>query len=200
MGYCRRELTVPKSAFSFYPKVQSHLKSAYICLDGQRCDWCNGYLGDGTYVGSDVILLEQKYYILGLFCSRRCVNQAHADDYRGNGRLVHVEGNSDCFITTAVCSTLNKGDDCAELTSFRQFRDGWLTNDDGGQVLIQEYYQIAPQIVRAIDAKDNASVIYTEIWEEYLSPALTALQAADNQSTKDIYVEMVRTLQAEYLR
>ncbi|MEI3130320.1 MAG: hypothetical protein V8S89_05780 [Oscillospiraceae bacterium] len=32
-----------------------------------------------------------------------------------------------CFITTAVCEAEGKPDDCAELTAFRRFRDGWLS-------------------------------------------------------------------------
>ena len=31
-----------------------------------------------------------------------------------------------CFITTAVCESEGKPDDCAELTAFRAFRDGYL--------------------------------------------------------------------------
>lgn len=31
-----------------------------------------------------------------------------------------------CFITTAVCEAEGKPDDCAELTAFRAFRDGYL--------------------------------------------------------------------------
>ena len=169
----------------------------YICLDGARCDWCGGYLRDWYY--GDLTTYSGKYHIQGVFCSPRCESQASSDLYSGDAYLVYGYSSGGCFITTAVCSTLDKGDDCAELTSFRQFRDGWLTNDAGGQALIEEYYQIAPQIVRAIDAETTSSDIYAGIWEEYLTPALTALQAADNQTAKDIYVDMVRDLQETYL-
>lgn len=37
-----------------------------------------------------------------------------------------------CFITTAVCRSLKKGDSCEELQAFRNFRDGWLAASVGG--------------------------------------------------------------------
>ena len=52
-----------------------------------------------------------------------------------------------CFITTAVCEAEGKPDDCAELTAFRRFRDGWLSQQPDGPALIEEYYEIAPAIV-----------------------------------------------------
>ena len=55
-----------------------------------------------------------------------------------------------CFITTAVCQELGKPDNCAELTAFRAFRDGYLASQPDGEALIHEYYNIAPGIVTCI--------------------------------------------------
>ena len=41
-----------------------------------------------------------------------------------------------CFITTAVCQELGKPDNCAELTAFRAFRDGYLASQPDGEALI----------------------------------------------------------------
>ena len=49
-----------------------------------------------------------------------------------------------CFITTATCAYEGKADDCYELSSFRAFRDGWLS-ENGGEALIREYYELAPE-------------------------------------------------------
>ena len=174
-------------------------QNRYVCLDDKRCNWCGGYLPRGQWLyGYQYTNYENYACVRGLWCSRRCMSQADDDGYEGEGYYLYGSSGG-CFITTAVCSTLDKGDDCAELTSFRQFRDGWLTNDDGGQALIEEYYQIAPQIVAAIDTQATSNDIYAGIWEAYLQPAFTALQASDNQSAKDIYVNMVRDLQETYL-
>ena len=53
-----------------------------------------------------------------------------------------------CYITTAVCQSLNKGDNCEELVLLRGYRDGYLMGLPGGQRVIQEYYDVAPTIVK----------------------------------------------------
>lgn len=61
-----------------------------------------------------------------------------------------------CFITTAVCDSFGKADDCYELTAFRNFRDKWLVNQADGKNLIAEYYNIAPKIVEKINSLSNS--------------------------------------------
>ena len=105
---------------------------------------------------------------------------------------------SGCFITTAVCGTFNKPDDCYELTSFRNFRDNWLVNQPDGASLVQEYYRIAPGIVERINALADAKNIYMSIWQEYLKPCLTCIEDGNMQKCKEIYVDMVRNLQKKF--
>ena len=106
--------------------------------------------------------------------------------------------NDSCFITTAVCGSLQKPDDCYELTSFRTFRDGWLSAQPDGAALIDEYYAVAPPIVRAIDALPDAKEIYRGIWDKYLAPCLVMLEAKNMRGCKETYVKMVRDLQARF--
>ena len=65
-----------------------------------------------------------------------------------------------CFITTAVCQELGKPDDCAELTAFRAFRDGYLAAQPDGEALIREYYNIAPGIVTCINTCSDRHASY----------------------------------------
>ena len=104
-----------------------------------------------------------------------------------------------CFITTATCSFEGKPDDCAELTAFRRFRDGWLKNSDGGEAMIREYYEIAPAIVACIEYCDNPAVRYGEIRERWLSPCYQALQDDRPADCRKSYIDMVQTLKARYL-
>ena len=104
-----------------------------------------------------------------------------------------------CFITTAVFSTFGKPDDCAELTAFRNFRDGWLMNQPDGKKLVEEYYSIAPEIVRQIDSRTDSQKIYRAVWDEFLSPCLEFIERGENLSCKRKYVEMVRRLQQEFI-
>ena len=102
-----------------------------------------------------------------------------------------------CFITTAVCAHEGKSDDCAELTAFRAFRDGWLTEHGGGE-LIAEYYDKAPGIVACIELCDDPRRRYEEIRSRWLSPCYRALQEGRYEDCRDSYVAMVRTLEKRY--
>lgn len=104
-----------------------------------------------------------------------------------------------CFITTAVCMDEGKADDCAELTAFRNFRDGYLQSCPDGTDLIEEYYRIAPDIVLEIEKSADPSARYAEIRRDYLQPCYEDLQADRLQACKLRYTQMVRTLQKEYL-
>ena len=106
--------------------------------------------------------------------------------------------NSGCFITTAVCENFGKPDDCFELTTFRNFRDGWLTAQPDGKNLIAEYYAIAPQIVANINRATNPAKIYKTIREKYLEPCLNFIMRGDNLSCKKKYIEMVTELKKIY--
>ena len=104
-----------------------------------------------------------------------------------------------CFITTAVCLREGKPDDCAELTAFRAFRDGYLRACPDGPALIDEYYDIAPGIVLRIDLSRDREARYDAIRENWLEPCYADLRAGNLHSCKERYVEMVRSLEKEYL-
>ena len=46
-----------------------------------------------------------------------------------------------CYITTAVCETFGKPDNCYELNLFRTFRDTYLASSTEGEAVIDEYYK-----------------------------------------------------------
>ena len=104
-----------------------------------------------------------------------------------------------CFITTAVCQSRGLPDDCAELTAFRAFRDGYLRACPDGAALIDEYYNIAPGIVACIDICGDRSARYDAIRADYLDPCYRDLQAGKLEDCKNRYVRMVRALEKEYL-
>ena len=109
------------------------------------------------------------------------------------------EDDDDCFITTAVCNSLDKGDSCLELNAFRNFRDVWLKKQKDGLSLIWEYYQIAPQIVKIINQQTDSKKIYTEIWVNYLAECLKLLHNKNYNECKNMYIRMVNDLKKKYL-
>ncbi|MCD7817841.1 MAG: hypothetical protein LUH07_02160 [Lachnospiraceae bacterium] len=103
-----------------------------------------------------------------------------------------------CYITTAVCRTFEKSDDCYELTLLRDYRDTYLADSPGGSELIQEYYDVAPTIVKHIDQQPNSGEIYRSIWDEWLSPCISMIETGQKEACRDHYIDMVHTLQKKY--
>lgn len=103
-----------------------------------------------------------------------------------------------CYITTAVCETFQKPDDCYELTLLRDYRDGYLAGLPEGERVIKAYYDVAPTIVKHINKREDSCEIYEGIWEKYLAPCISMIEAGQDEACKDLYIEMVETLQKEY--
>ena len=67
-----------------------------------------------------------------------------------------------------------------------------------GEELIQEYYNLAPTIVKHIGKKPERKEIYAGIWETYLKPCMRMIEEGKNEECKDLYIRMVRDLQKKY--
>lgn len=105
-----------------------------------------------------------------------------------------------CYITTAVCESLNKPDDCYELTLFRNYRDFYLMEQENGLELIREYYDKAPTIVKRIDKHRDSKKIYRGLWKNYLFYCVRYIEEGDNEKCLDLYRQMVRELIEHYFK
>lgn len=104
-----------------------------------------------------------------------------------------------CYITTAVCESLDKPDDCYELTTLRDYRDNYLLSEGPeGKAIVEEYYNIAPTIVKHINRREDHKQIYEQLWQEYLSPCITLIEDDKKEQCKEVYSSMVRRLQEQY--
>jgi len=99
-----------------------------------------------------------------------------------------------CYITTAVCDSLGKADDCYELSVLRKYRDEWLTLQDGGQELIDEYYDTAPHILNQIQNSPEPKTVYSQLYNAYIKPCITHIEKDNYEQCKQLYVQMVRSL------
>lgn len=104
-----------------------------------------------------------------------------------------------CYITTAVCRSLNKPDDCYELGLLRGYRDDYLMRTEEGRLLVGKYYDVAPTIVKRIDKTQDASERYFHIWESYLKPCVAAIERGAMEECGSIYVDMVEALCRQYV-
>ena len=106
---------------------------------------------------------------------------------------------SPCFITTAVCESLHKPEDCYELNLLKAYRDDYLALSPDGEALIARYYDIAPTIVKRMNKEKDRKAIYRSLYENYISPCVRLIEEDRNEECRQKYSEMVEMLQTEYM-
>lgn len=130
-------------------------------------------------------------------------NQKMPDNKIGYSSKASIQGGFKkgllCYVTTAVCKSLDKPDDCYELTLLREYRDNFLLHSETGNAAVKEYYNIAPTIVKRISKKENATDIYQHIWQEYLNPCVHLIEEVRLKECQDLYSDMVYKLEKQYL-
>ena len=104
-----------------------------------------------------------------------------------------------CYITTAVCESQGKPDDCYELELLRDYRDSYLLSTKEGEALVNEYYDIAPTIVNRINRSEGSARIYEEIWNSYLSPCVRLIESGEKEACREKYMDMVYELKGRYM-
>ncbi len=104
-----------------------------------------------------------------------------------------------CYVTTAVCQNLNKGENCEELRLIKEFRDGYLASTQEGAALIEEYYDIAPTLVKRIAKDADAQTKYIWLWNTYLAPCVAFIKAGRQEECKETYCGMMEELRKEYM-
>lgn len=104
-----------------------------------------------------------------------------------------------CYVTTAVCQNLNKGTDCEELRLIKEFRDGYLASTKEGRELIDEYYDIAPTLVKRIAKDASAQEKYVWLWNTYLAPCVAYIRSGEPERCRETYCSMMEKLREEYM-
>lgn len=175
---CGRNFEITNGEKEFYDKKGYQLP--------KKCKSCRG----------------QKTYSQYPEYSSRQPSGARSGPSTANGSAMPPSGGQKsgwCFITTAACEYFGKPDDCYELTTLRQFRDGWLALQPGGEATIQEYYRVAPSIVEALNASSQRDVIYTNIWTRYILPCIRMIEQSAYESCRTLYEKMVLDLKQTVL-
>lgn len=104
-----------------------------------------------------------------------------------------------CYITTAVCESLGKPDDCYELKTLRNYRDEYLLDSDEGKQVVDSYYDIAPTIVNRINRRNDSAVVYRKLFDKYIHPCIDMIENDKLEECKELYSEMVYSLKDQYI-
>ena len=115
-----------------------------------------------------------------------------------SSRSSYSSSDSLCFVTTAVCKSLKKEDNCEELQMMRYLRDIFVSSSSDGELLVLEYYRVGPIIVHKIDESVNSDFIYTDLWQKYLKRCCQLQKEKRFKDALDVYIEMVKMLCDRY--
>lgn len=105
--------------------------------------------------------------------------------------------NEGCYITTACVSYYNLTNDCRQLETLRSFRDVYLLKTEENSLLVQEYYERAPELVQLIDQSPERAHLYEEIFAR-INLACTAIEDGELEQAKLIYVNAVQSIWAYF--
>lgn len=130
---------------------------------------------------------------------RKRERERRKEEYESRKRSGGRKSRGGCYITTAVCQSLAKPDNCFELNAIRKFRDNWLKHQEDGNEIVENYYRLAPLIVEKINNGLDSDRIYLEIWNSYLKQFFEMICGGKNEMAKKIYLNMVDDLSARYL-
>lgn len=177
-----------------------------LCLLGRMYHYGNGVAIDADkarmYYGRAVAAGDTK---AGALLEKLNVQERKRAQSRTGGNYHRKEeyvssssssSGSFCFLTTAACRARGLPDDCDVLVAYRRFRDEVLLPTEEGQRLVQEYYRIAPDIVRTIDGRADSDEIYASMWENYLAPGYQLVLAGENAAARDLYISLVQWVSA----
>lgn len=92
---------------------------------------------------------------------------------------------------------MGKPDDCYELETLRSFRDNYMAADEF-KADVEEYYEIAPKIVSAIENTGSQSTAYDYIYS-VITDCVTCIEKEDYVTAYELYKKMSLELQNQYL-
>lgn len=103
-----------------------------------------------------------------------------------------------CYLTSACVEAKGLADDCKQLQSLRNFRDGYLRGTEGGEKEIAEYYLVAPKIVENIKKRNDSIDIFETIYEELIEPCVSFIEQGNNNQAHELYKEYTLRLKQKY--
>jgi hypothetical protein len=120
-------------------------------------------------------------------------------DSDSSGGSSNTDNSSNCFITTACIKHQGLPDDCSELQALRKFRDTVLLETKQGQLLVGEYYNIAPLIVASIEQSNtDKAVVWGNIYSQILE-VVKLIEINKNDEVIEKYRNVILNLKKEFI-
>lgn len=100
-----------------------------------------------------------------------------------------------CMLTNACVEVLGKDDDCWELTMLRKLRDDYVQYQPNGGKDIEAYYDLAPRLIAAINARDDSRYQWERIHRQYIVPCSRRVHIGDYSGAVAVYRDMLADVQ-----
>lgn len=100
----------------------------------------------------------------------------------------------DCFLTSACTFSKQLPDNCYELETLRTFRDEYMKSFESGNKLVEEYYHIAPAIVKKINQMPNKKEIYEYMYQTLVMPSIAYIESGEKETAMEYYREYTEAL------
>lgn len=120
------------------------------------------------------------------------------DSHTGGGGGAGGAGGAECFLATACVRARGLPDHCEELEALREFRDRFVRHTEEGGAFVSSYYDIAPKVVAAIDASEDASEIWQELYLD-VEACVRLIREGDQDSALEMARVKFEELQARHL-
>ncbi|MRR49380.1 MAG: hypothetical protein EG825_00455 [Rhodocyclaceae bacterium] len=106
-------------------------------------------------------------------------------------------GGGGCFLTEATMYGMGIQDPAQleqsePLQVLRWFRDNVMARTPQGKNMIQQYYLMAPDVVEAVNRRPDAKQIYSQIYGQFIAPAVEAIKANQFPKALEIYAAMIQ--------
>ncbi|WP_375753582.1 CFI-box-CTERM domain-containing protein [Vibrio sp. HN007] len=166
---------------------------AFLILSESAANKFLGYGSDPVYVtllidGKSVV--SRRYDCNGIMSAYSMAKDAYdKENAKADAGKCEPEG---CFLTTATCGNLGLSDDCWELETLRNFRDNYMMKTEAGQKQIQEYYQVAPAIVSALNQAKNTNALYLKMYWRYILPSALLIKLGMKKQAHQKYMELLK--------
>lgn len=155
---------------------------------------CPFYKYESGFFSGDYYCVKQEKAVNSDIYYKYCRNY----DYTDCPIYKHESSSGSCYLTSACTAARGLPDDCYELQTLRRFRDKWLKQQPDGILLIARYYEVAPKIVTAIDARDDRLAVYDSIYQELVIPCVKLIEQENFAETQTLYRMYTESLEKKY--
>lgn len=147
-----------------------------------------------TFRQGDYYCMKKRDYVKEDDYYKYCRKYDYADcpTYKG-------DSSGGCYLTSACMYAKGLPDDCYELEILRQYRDTWLKDSEEGRNVIEQYYEIAPKIVSAINETMDSKAIYDMIYEKMVKPCVAFVEQKKYQEVLELYRRMTLQFERKFL-